>query len=244
MSKTTESNMNEMINSAGDGSGLQLPPAFVMVNPRQHRKYKKNNETVDGRTKGAKDLFSRIQRRKMTGTKKEHTEIESPITEVVSSETERAQKQIGQMKKLNRQKELQKKRGEAKEKMVKKTKEMDVLMKARLSDFKKKAASQTKKLKRNNEETNVNKDVIIEKQDVVQVALDVATSELNPQGEGSFAKIQFSDGSIQNLDNFSAKRIAACYGQLDDTHKQQFQYMLNKDAATYQSALDFAVRNV
>ena len=236
--------MNEMINTAGDGSGLQLPPAFVMVNPRQHRKYKKNNETVDGRTKGAKDLFSRIQRRKMTGTKKEHTEIESPITEVVSSETERAQKQIGQMKKLNRQKELQKKRGEAKEKMVKKTKEMDVLMKARLSDFKKKAASQTKKLKRNNEETNVNKDVILEKQDVVQVALDVATSELNPQGEGSFAKIQFSDGSVQNLDNFSAKRIAACYGQLDDTHKQQFQYMLNKDAATYQSALDFAVRNV
>ena len=236
--------MNEMINSAGDGSGLQLPPAFVMVNPRQHRKYKKNNETVDGRTKGAKDLFSRIQRRKMTGTKKEHTEIESPITEVVSSETERAQKQIGQMKKLNRQKELQKKRGEAKEKMVKKTKEMDVLMKARLSDFKKKAASQTKKLKRNNEETNVNKDVILEKQDVVQVALDVATSELNPQGEGSFAKIQFSDGSIQNLDNFSAKRIAACYGQLDDTHKQQFQYMLNKDASTYQSALDFAIRNV
>ena len=235
--------MNEMINSAGDGSGLQLPPAFVMVNPRQHRKYKKNNETVDGRTKGAKDLFSRIQRRKMTGTKKEHTEIESPITEVVSSETERAQKQIGQMKKLNRQKELQKKRGEAKEKMVKKTKEMDVLMKARLSDFKKKAASQTKKLKRNNEETNVNKDVILEKQDVVQVALDVATSELNPQGEGSFAKIQFSDGSIQNLDNFSAKRIAATYAQLDDTHKQQFQYMLNKDAATYQSALDFAVRN-
>ena len=236
--------MNEMINSAGDGSGLQLPPAFVMVNPRQHRKYKKNNETVDGRTKGAKDLFSRIQRRKMTGTKKEHTEIESPITEVVASDTERAQKQIGQMKKLNRQKDLQKKRGEAKEKMVKKTKEMDTLMKARLSDFKKKAASQTKKLKRNNEETNVNKDVILEKQDVVQVALDVATSELNPQGEGSFAKIQFSDGSVQNLDNFSAKRIAACYGQLDDTHKQQFQYMLNKDAATYQSALDFAVRNV
>tara|TARA_Y100001978_G_scaffold151222_1_gene136422 strand:+ start:149 stop:859 length:711 start_codon:yes stop_codon:yes gene_type:complete len=236
--------MNEMINSAGDGSGLQLPPAFVMVNPRQHRKYKKNNEKVDGRTSGAKDLFSRIQRRKMTGTKKEHTEIESPITEVVSSETERAQKQIGQMKKLNRQKDLQKKRGEAKQKMVNKTKEMDTLMKARLSDFKKKAASQTKKLKRNNEETEVNKDVIFENQDVVKVAYDVATSELNPQGEGSFAKIQFSDGSTQNLDNFSAKRIAACYGQLDDTHKQQFQYMLNKDASTYQSALDFAIRNV
>ena len=236
MSKTTESNINEMINSAGDGSGLQLPPAFVMVNPRQHRKYKKNNEKVDGRSKGAKDLFSRIQRRKM----KEETDTQ--ILEYTSTETERAQKSIGQQKKLSRQKDLQKKRGEAKEKMVRKTKEMDTLMKARLADFKKKAASQTKKLKR--EDTEVTKKIMTENQDVIQVALDVATSELNPQGEGSFAKIQFSDGGIQNLDNFSAKRIAACYAQLDDTHKQQFQYMLNKDAASYQSALDFAVRNV
>jgi len=236
MSKTIESNMNEMINTAGDGSGLQLPPAFVMVNPRQHRKYKKNNERVDGRSKGAKDLFSRIQRRKM----KEETDTQ--ILEYTSTETERAQKSIGQQKKLSRQKDLQKKRGEAKEKMVRKTKEMDTLMKARLADFKKKAASQTKKLKR--EETELKNEIMIENQDVVKVALDVATSELNPQGEGSFAKIQFSDGGIQNLDNFSAKRIAACYAQLDDTHKQQFQYMLNKDAASYQSALDFAVRNV
>ena len=228
--------MNEMINTAGDGSGLQLPPAFVMVNPRQHRKYKKNNERVDGRSKGAKDLFSRIQRRKM----KEETDTQ--ILEYTSTETERAQKSIGQQKKLSRQKDLQKKRGEAKEKMVRKTKEMDTLMKARLADFKKKAATQTKKLKR--EETEVTTKIMTENQDVVQVALDVATSELNPQGEGSFAKIQFSDGGVQNLDNFSAKRIAACYAQLDDTHKQQFQYMLNKDAASYQSALDFAVRNV
>ena len=238
MSERTEPNLNEMINSAGDGSGLQLPPAFVMVNPRQHRKYKKNNERVDGRSKGAKDLFNRIQRRKMK------EQIETPIEEAVATDTERAQKQIGQQKKLGRQKELQKKRGEAKEKMVRKTKEMDTLMKARLSDFKKKAADQTKKLKRNNEEIEVTKEIMTENQDVIQVALDVATSELNPQGEASFAKIQFGDGSVQNLDNFSAKRIAACYAQLDDTHKQQFQYMLNKDATTYQSALDFAIRNV
>ena len=115
-------------------------------------------------------------------------------------------------------------------------------MKARLSDFKKKASDQTKKLKK--EDNEMTGELMIENQDVIQVALDVATSELNPQGEGSFAKTQFSDGSQQNLDNFSAKRIAACYAQLDDTHKQQFQYMLNKDAASYQSALDFAVRNV
>jgi len=236
MSKGTEPNLNEMINSAGDGSGLQLPPAFVMVNPRQHRKYKKNNEKVDGRSKGAKDLFSRIQRRKM----KEN--LDTPIEEAVSSETERAQKQIGQQKKLNRQKELQKKRGEAKEKMQRKTKEMDTLMKARLADFKKKASDQTKKLKR--EEIEMTEVIMTENQDVIQVALDVATAELNPQGEQSFAKVQFSDGSTQNLDNFSAKRIAACYAQLDDTHKQQFQYMLNKDASSYQAALDFAVKNV
>ena len=164
------------------------------------------------------------------------------VTEALSTDTERAQKSITQSKKLSRSKDLQKKRGEAKEKMMRKTKEMDTLMKARLSDFKKKASTQTKKLKK--EETEVTTDIMNENQDVIQVALDVATSELNPQGEGTFAKIEFADKSTQNLDNFSAKRIAACYAQLDDTHKQQFQYMVNKDAASYQTALDFAVRNV
>ena len=234
MSKGTKPNLKEMINSAGDGSGLQLPPAFVMVNPRQHRAYKKGNENIDGRSKGARSLFDRIQKRKM----KEDTNV----TEALSTDTERAQKSITQSKKLSRSKDLQKKRGEAKEKMMRKTKEMDTLMKARLSDFKKKASTQTKKLKR--EETEVTTNIMNENQDVIKVALDVATSELNPQGEGTFAKVQFSDGSVQNLDNFSAKRIAATYAQLDDTHKQQFQYMLNKDAASYQTALDFAVRNV
>jgi len=223
---------------AGDGSGLALPPAFVFVNPRQHRKYKKGNEDkVDGRSKGARALFNRIQRRKMK------EQLETQIDEAIVSDTERAQKQIQQGKKLNRQKDLQQKRKEAKEKMMNKTKEMDTLMKARLSDFKKKEKEQQKKVQQKNsfEPTG---NVMMENQDVIQVALDVATSELNPAGEGSFAKIQFSDGGVQNLDNFSAKRIAACYAQLDDTHKQQFQYMLNKDAASYQSALDFAIRNV
>tara|TARA_A100001234_G_scaffold218543_1_gene227721 strand:+ start:321 stop:1013 length:693 start_codon:yes stop_codon:yes gene_type:complete len=228
-------NISEMV--AGDGSALSMPPAFVFVNPRQHRRYKKSNQDkVDGRTKGARALFNRIQRRKMK------EELETTISEAAPSETERAQKQIGQMKKLNRQKDLQKKRDEAKKKMQNKTKEMDTLMKARLQDFKKKASTQQKKLKK--EDVEMSEIVMTENQDVVQVALDVATSELNPQGETSFAKIQFGDGSTQNLDNFSAKRIAACYAQLDDTHKQQFQYMLNKDATTYQSALDFAIRNV
>ena len=236
MSEKSEPNLNEMM--AGDGSGLALPPAFVFVNPRQHRKYKKGNEDkVDGRSKGARALFNRIQRRKMK------EQLETQIDEAIVSDTERAQKSIQQTKKLNRQKDLQKKRKEAKEKMMNKTKEMDTLMKARLSDFKKKEKDQQKKVQMKNS-VEFEGNVMMENQDVIQVALDVATSELNPAGEGSFAKIQFSDGGVQNLDNFSAKRIAACYAQLDDTHKQQFQYMLNKDASTYQSALDFAIRNV
>ena len=231
-------NISEMV--AGDGGNLSLPPAFVFVNPKQHRKYKKaNQDKVDGRTNGARALMSRINRRKM----KEELEINT-ISEAAPTETERAQKQIGQMKKLGRQKDVQKKRDDAKKKMQGKTKEMDVLMKARLQDFKKKASSQTKKLSKMNNSVELKGDHIMENQDVIQVALDVATSELNPQGEASFAKVQFGDGSTQNLDNFSAKRIAACYAQLDDTHKQQFQYMANKNATTYQSALDFAIRNV
>ncbi len=86
--------------------------------------------------------------------------------------------------------------------------------------------------------------MISEGQDVVQVALDVATQELNPSGETNFAKIDFADGSSQNLDNFSAKRIAAAYAGLEGEQQKQYQYMLNKDASTFQSALDFAIRSV
>lgn len=103
---------------------------------------------------------------------------EQIISEVLASDTERAQKQIGQMKKLNRQKDLQQKRKESKEKMMNKTREMDTLMKARLSDFKEKASEQQKRVQqRNSYEPTGN--VMIENTDVIQVALDVATSELN-----------------------------------------------------------------
>tara|TARA_B100000579_G_scaffold2606_1_gene2048 strand:- start:1350 stop:2210 length:861 start_codon:yes stop_codon:yes gene_type:complete len=283
--------LSEMM--AGDGSGLALPPAFVFVNTKSARKYKKGNSKIDGRSKDAKDLMSRIQRRKMnkeelettneaslatarknigrnpkkkscwdgykaTGTKMKggksvpdckKEELETPIAESVPNETERAQKQIGQMKKLNRRKELQKKRGEAKQKMQSKTKEMDILMKARLSDFKKKAGSQTKKLKTLNNSIELKgddmiKETTLSQKDALEVAVAVATKEVPDFGENDMAKIQFSDGGIQNLDNFSAKKIAACYGSLDDSHKDQFRFMVNKDAATFQSALDFAIRNV
>ena len=46
MSKTTEPIISEMINSAGDGSGLQLPPAFVLVNPKHIDSIKKIIPTI------------------------------------------------------------------------------------------------------------------------------------------------------------------------------------------------------
>ena len=116
-------------------------------------------------------------------------------------------------------------------------------MKARLSDFKSQAADKQKKVQKNSYEPEG--EIMMENtMDAMDVALEVATSELNPTGESSFAKIQFSNGETQNLDNFSAKRIAACYAQLDEPQQQQFRYMLNKDPVTYQTALDFAIRNV
>ena len=229
---------------AGDGSSLQLPPAFVMINPKQHRRYKKGNQDqVDGRTSGAKNLMSRINKRKM---KNEQVE-EKQISEAAPSNTERAQKQIAQKKKLRAQKQLQSKKDTAKKAMQSKSDEMNILMKARLADFKKKAGSQTKKLsnQQKSESTQLDGDkMITEGQDVVQVALDVATSELNPSGETSFAQIDFADGSKQSLDNFSAKRIAATYAQLEGEHQKQFQFLVNKDASTFKSALDFAIRHV
>ncbi len=229
---------------AGDGSSLQLPPAFVMINPRQHRRYKKGNQDqVDGRTSGAKELMSRINKRKM---KKEQVE-EKIISEAAPSNTERAQKQIAQKKKLRAQKQLQSKKDTAKKAMQSKSDEMNILMKARLADFKKKAGTQTKKLTKQQTSDSIQLDgdkMISEGQDAVQVALDVATQELNPSGETHFAKIDFADGSSQNLDNFSAKRIAAAYAGLEGEQQKQYQYMLNKDASTFQSALDFAIRSV
>lgn len=239
MSEASESNLNEMM--AGDGAGLALPPSFVFVNPRSARRYKKaNQDSVDGRTKGARQLLSRINKRKMK------EELDTTISEAAPSETERAQKQIGQMKKLKRQKALQQKKDQAKKVMQDKSSEMDVLMKARLADFKKKASDQTKKVQQKNSYEPTG-DSIMENQtmDAMDVALQVATSEMTGTvGETDFAKITFGDGSQQNLDNFSAKKIAACYAQLDDNMQQQYRFLLNKDAASFQSALDFAIRNV
>jgi len=222
MSKATESNLNELANTAGDGSGLQLPPAFVLVNPKQHRKYKKSNkDNIDGRTKGAKNLLSRISRRK-----KMKEELEQLISEKAPSATERAQKQISQQKELNRRKDLQQTRDKAKQKFANKTREMQALTTARLKDFQTRSNEKQQKVSKvvKSSYEFTNGQIMTESTaqlDAIEVALQVATSELT-HGETQFAKIQFDDGSVQNLDNFSAKKIAAVYSKLDDENKDKF----------------------
>ena len=219
--------MNEdaPVNSAGDGSRIALPPTHIIVGKRNRSKYKKNNGTkYDGRTKAGRKLVSRI----MSGRNKKMAEESKKITEA-ATETERAQKQIAQQKKLSRQKGLQKKRDEAKSKMQSKTKEMDTLMKARLSDFKKKASDQTKKLKKESVEV-----------DVLDTAVALVDKKVG-DNQG-FADIAVGDKTMK-LDTYSAKRVTDVYGNLDPANQIKFRQMLNFSPETYLKAVDFAVKN-
>ena len=219
--------MNEdaPVNSAGDGSRIALPPTHIIVGKRNRSKYKKNNGTkYDGRTKAGRKLVSRI----MSGRNKKMSEESKKITEA-ATETERAQKQIAQQKKLSRQKNLQKKRDEAKSKMQSKTKEMDTLMKARLSDFKKKASDQTKKLKKESVEV-----------DVLDTAVALVDKKVG-DNQG-FADIAVGDKTMK-LDTYSAKRVTDVYGNLDPANQIKFRQMLNFSPETYLKAVDFAVKN-
>jgi len=218
--------MNEdaPINSAGDGSQIALPPTHVIVGKKNRSKYKKNNAKYDGRTKAGRKLVSRI----MSGRNKKMSEESKKITEA-ATETERAQKQIAQQKKLGRQKGLQKKRDDAKNKMQSKTKEMDTLMKARLSDFKKKASDQTKKLKKESVEV-----------DVLDTAVALVDKKVgDTQG---FADIAVGNKTMK-LDTYSAKRVTDVYGNLDPANQIKFRQMLNFSPETYLKAVDFAVKN-
>ena len=129
----------EPTNSVGTGANVALPPAHEPPGIPASKKKKK----YDGRTKAGRKLVNRILSNREKRAKKKMAQeqhiIEADDKKEGPSETERAQKQIAQQKKLNKQKEVQKKAQDAKGKMQNKTKEMDTLMKARLSDFRKKS---------------------------------------------------------------------------------------------------------
>ena len=110
---------------------------------------------------------------------------EKQISEAAPSNTERAQKQIAQKKKLRAQKQLQSKKDTAKKAMQSKSDEMNILMKARLADFKKKAGTQTKKLTKQQTSDSIQLDgdkMISEGQDAIQGILNVAKESDHPRG--------------------------------------------------------------
>jgi len=257
MSETSKTTVNEMM--AGDGSSLALPPAFVFVNTAKKKKNlkKTKDEKIDGRKKGAKKLIQRVMSRRKTKMSEENKEI---IAEAVS-DTEKAQKQIKAAKSMRAKKELQRKRGEAKSKMQDKQDEMNTLLRARMSDFKKKAAEKQQKAAKQvglkKEETSVdwNNSPVTGPiprggsaggVDVFTTALKVAEegSGWGRDPETSFANLVFNDGTAGRLGVFDAKRILATYEGLSPENRDKFRVMLNMSATSYQKALDFAVRNV
>ena len=260
--------MNEMM--AGDGSSLALPPAFVFVNTAKKKKNlkKTKDEKLDGRKKSAKKLIQRVMSRRKT---KMSEEIKEVISEA-QSETEKAQKQIKAGKQMRAKKELQKKRTDAKQQAQDKSDEMNTLLKARMSDFRKKAAAKQQRAQKQVVQKNSfdpQGNIITEMEmstdwnkspvtgaiprtgsaggvDVFTTALKVAQegSAYGRDPETSFANLVFNDGTAGRIGMFDAKRILATYEGLSAENRDKFRVMLNMSATTYQKALDFAVRNV
>ena len=266
MSETSQTTVNEMM--AGDGSSLALPPAFVFVNTAKKKKNlkKAKDEKLDGRKKSAKKLIQRVMSRRKT---KMSEDIKEVISEAVS-DTEKAQKQIKASKEMRAKRDLQAKRSDAKRKMTDKSDEMNVLMRARMSDFKKKAAEKQQKadkqVQKNSYDPQGN---VISEMDSMDWnkspvtgaiprggsagGVDVFTTALKVAEEGSaygrdpeisFANLIFNDGTAGRIGVFDAKRILATYEGLSPENRDKFRVMLNMSASTYQKALDFAVRNV
>jgi len=258
MSETSKTTVNEMM--AGDGSGLALPPAFVFVNTKKKKNLKKSkDEKIDGRKKSARKLIQRVMSRRKTKMSEENMEMISEVT----SETEKAQKQIKAAKQMRAKKELQKKRGEAKQQAQDKSDEMNTLLKARMSDFRKKAASKQQKAQKQVVQKNSfdpQGNVISEMDQMISVprtgsagGVDVFTTALKVAQEGSaygrdpetsFANLVFNDGTAGRIGVFDAKRILATYEGLSPENRDKFRVMLNMSASSYAKALDFAVRNV
>jgi hypothetical protein len=250
MSETSQTTVNEMM--AGDGSGLALPPAFVFVNTAKKKKNlkKTKDEKIDGRKKSARKLIQRVMSRRKTKMSEDIKEVISEAT----SETEKAQKQIKAGKQMRAKKELQKKRGEAKEKMQDKSDEMNTLLRARMSDFKKKAAEKQQKAAKQVGFKKESMDQMISVPrtgsaggvDVFTTAMKVAEegSGYGRDPETSFANLVFQDGTGGRIGVFDAKRILATYEGLSPENRDKFRVMLNMSASSYQKALDFAVRNV
>jgi hypothetical protein len=253
-----ESTINEMM--AGDGSGLALPPSFVFVNTKKRKVMKKKEDKIDGRKKGARKLIRRILNSRLKRKGKMSEENTTLINEATSS-TEKAQKQIKAAKAMRSKRELQKKRGEAKQQQQDKSDEMNTLLKARMDDFRKKAAQKQQKAAKQVStqknsfdptgnliaEANPNTAVLPgDPIDVFSQAYKIAQegSAYGRDPEISFAHVRFQDGGGAQMSFFDAQKIVSAYEGLNDENRAKFCALLNMNATTYSNALQFAQYNV
>jgi hypothetical protein len=231
----------EPTNSVGTGANVALPPAHEPPGIPASKKKKK----YDGRTKAGRKLVNRIlsnrdKRAKKKMAQEQHI-IEADDKKEGPSETERAQKQIAQQKKLNKQKEVQKKAQDAKGKMQNKTKEMDTLMKARLSDFRKKASKKQSSLQRQTQES-----VEIEEAagtqapgvEILGTLMKLAQEETygNREIEGH---LQFRDGRTLRVNSDVAKRMVSTFEALDAARQDQYRFLMNKSVESFLQIMRF-----
>lgn len=231
----------EPTNSVGTGANVALPPAHEPPGIPASKKKKK----YDGRTKAGRKLVNRILSNREKRAKKKMAQeqhiIEADDKKDGPSETERAQKQIAQQKKLNKQKEVQKKAQDAKGKMQNKTKEMDTLMKARLSDFRKKAAKKQTSLQRQTQES-----VEIEEAagtqapgvEVLGTLMKLAQEDTygNQEVEGH---VQFKDGRSLRVNSDVAKRMVSTFEALDAARQDQYRFLMNKSVESFLQIMRF-----
>jgi len=232
------------VNSVGTGANLSMPPA---VEPFVSSKKKK---TYDGRTKAGRKFVNAILLNRDKRAKKKMTKEELNIFEADDnakqgpSETERAQKQITQQKKLNKQKEIQQKSQEAKAKMQNKTKEMDTLMKARLSDFRKKAAQKTTQLQKQNASFEPDGEQLQETIGIIQHGQEVLSTLMRLAGDATFEYkegfVQFPDGRSMKVNSDIAKRVVSTFEALDHIRQQQYRFLMNRDLESFMKVLNFS----
>jgi ATPase subunit of ABC transporter with duplicated ATPase domains len=236
------------VNSVGTGANLSMPPA---VEPFVSSKKKKS---YDGRTKDGRKFVNTILLNRDKRARKKMTKEELNIVEADEnakqgpSETERAQKQITQQKKLNKQKEIQQKSQEAKTKMQNKTKEMDTLMKARLSDFRKKAAQKTTQLQKQNNSFEAEGSDLQETIGTIQRGQEVLSTLMRLAGDATFEYkegfVQFPDGRSMKVNSDIAKRVVSTFEALDHIQQQQYRFLMNRDLESFMKVLNFSASGI
>ena len=125
--------------------------------------------------------------------------------------------------------------------MQNKTKEMDTLMKARLSDFRKKAAKKQSSLQRQTQES-----VEIEEAagtqapgvEVLGTLMKLAQEDTygNQEVEGH---IQFKDGRSLRVNSDVAKRMVSTFEALDTARQDQYRFLMNKSVESFLQIMRF-----